>query len=142
MNLLLDTCVISELLKPQPNESVVKWIDEQREEQLFLCTITIGELSNGIYRLEASVRRSRYEQWFFGELIPRFGTRILVPDTDTMITWGKVTAKLQSIGYSLPAMDIIVAAIAIHNEMALVTRNSKDFERTNVSLVNPWIDIA
>lgn len=138
MSFLLDTCVISELTARRPARAVVEWVDAVEDGRLYLSAITIGEISRGIERLPDSARRRELRAWLEGELLSRFQGRILALDAPVMLTWGELTARLEAQGQALPAMDSLIAALALHHRLALVTRNEKDFAGTEVSLVNPW----
>lgn len=139
MNYLLDTNVISELIAKQPSPKVVEWIDTLADERIYLSAITIGELKKGIEKLPASQRKASLQEWFDEELLVRFVGRILPIDTAVMLTWGQLTARLEQRGRKLPAMDSLIAAVALHGGFTLVTRNDADFQDTGVTLFNPWL---
>lgn len=134
MNYLLDTCMISELTSNQPNQKVVAWIDNEDDARLYLSVITIGEIQRGIMRLPESRRRTELDEWLREGLLVRFNGRILPLTVDIMLTWGNLTAA----GRTLPAVDSMIAAIAICHNLTLVTRNVKDFDGTDVKILNPW----
>lgn len=136
MRYLLDTCVISELASKKPDRHVVDWIDGIDSEILFLSVITIGEIQRGIEK--STSRRLGLQQWLDIDLMARFEGRIVPLDVPVMKVWGRLTARLQSIGRPLPAVDSMIAAVALHHEFVLVTRNEKDFEPSGVTIVNPW----
>ena len=81
MSWLLDTCVVSELVRPRPKASVVTWIRGRDEDELFLSVITIGELEKGIAKRPDSARRAILEQWVRRELADRFRDRLLAIDS-------------------------------------------------------------
>ena len=137
MKYLLDTCVISESIRPRPEAGVLEWLSSQDEGDLYLCALTLGELEKGIEKLRRGTRRSRLELWI-KELEGRFGLRIMPIDGDVAIYWGHLTALLETPGQSLPVIDGLIASCAIGHGMVLVTRNAKDFDRTGVELFNPW----
>ncbi len=139
MNYLLDTNVISELVTKQPSQKVVDWIDAIDDERIYLSAITIGELKKGIEKLPASQRKELLRDWLHQELLTRFGGRILAIDTAVMLTWGQFTAMLEQRGRKLPAMDSLIAALALQSGFTLVTRNEADFSDTGVTLLNPWL---
>lgn len=132
---LLDTVVLSELRKARPSEHVVAWIASQRSEALFLSAITIGELERGIELL-----RARREHDFAAELdawlsrvLLSFSDRILPVTADTARRWGTLSAKLGHDG-----ADLMIAATAIQANLTVVTRNTKHFQPTGVSTLNPF----
>jgi tRNA(fMet)-specific endonuclease VapC len=135
---LLDTCVISEFVARQPSQAVLAWLDAVPEDQLYLSVLTLGELKRGVERLAESPRRQALHDWLHGELVDRFEGRLLPLDTAVMLTWGALIARLEKRGRLLPAIDSLVAATALQANLALVTRNVRDFEATDVRLVNPW----
>ncbi len=138
MKYLLDTCVISELIKKQPNQKVVTWIDNIDENNLYFSVITIGEIQKGIEKLPQSKRKQELEMWLNQDLLLRFRNRIITVDLSLMITWGKLIGQLEKQGQPISALDSIIAASALHYNYYLVTRNEKDFKPTKVKIINPW----
>jgi len=137
---LLDTNVISELVKPLPHENVWEWVNALPDEQLFISSITIGELQRGIELLPPSKRRSDYEHWLQEQILTQYADRIIAVDTMVMLQWGTLMAQTAAIGRSLPVFDSLLAATALTHNMHLVTRNAQDFADTGVQVVNPWQD--
>ena len=138
MRYLLDTNVISELAAKQPSPQVIAWIDGTDEDRLHLSVVTVGEIKKGIEKLPDSPRKAALQVWLTDELLVRFRDRILTLDSGVMLTWGALTAGLEKQGRTLPAMDSLVAAIARHGQLTLVTRNEDDFVGTGVPILNPW----
>lgn len=138
MNYLLDTCVISELTTKRPNEKVIKWVDSQVEERLYLSAITIGEIMKGIEKLANSQRKESLTAWLEDELLERFSGRLVDLDVAVFLVWGQLTARLELAGKKMPAIDSLIAAIAIQGDFILVTRNVGDFTDTGVKILNPW----
>jgi tRNA(fMet)-specific endonuclease VapC len=138
MRFLLDTCVISELVAKQPDPGVVQWIDDVGEEKIYLSAITIGEIKKGIEKLPDSRRKSTLAEWLEDDLMTRFKDKILPIDTDAMLVWGELTASLEVQGRKMPAMDSSIAAIALHGNLSLVTRNEDDFQHAGIPITNPW----
>jgi tRNA(fMet)-specific endonuclease VapC len=138
MKALLDTCVISELTTKQPNPKVVEYVDLLDPEDVYLSVITIGEIVKGIEKLSKSRRRQDLQAWLKDDLLVRFEGNIVALDTDVLIEWGALTARLESAGKTMPAIDSLIAATALAKKMTLVTRNVSDFEETDVEIVNPW----
>lgn len=138
MSYLLDTCVISELVTKKPNPKVVDWIDNVEEACLYLSVITVGEIRKGIEKLPDSQRKTDLEAWLDEQLLVRFAGRIASIDIGVMLRWGQLTGTLEVAGQAMPAMDSLIAAIALHGDFSLVTRNEADFQHTGVLIVNPW----
>lgn len=138
MSYLLDTCVISELVARRPNAKVVAWVDALDDAQLYLSVITIGEIARGVEKLIPSPRRDLLATWLRDDLPARFAGRVLVLDAAVMLRWARLMATLERRGRSLPAMDSLIAALALHHSLKLVTRNVDDFAGADVEIVNPW----
>jgi len=138
MKVILDTCVISELVTKKPNPQVVAFVDALDDDDIFLSVITIGEIIKGIEKLSDSPRKLELRQWLHDDLLARFQGRILPLDTDTVIGWGELTARTESIGKPMPAIDSLIAATALNNKMTLVTRNVSDFAGAGIEIANPW----
>ncbi|MEW6240462.1 MAG: type II toxin-antitoxin system VapC family toxin [Chloroflexota bacterium] len=138
MKALLDTCVISELVSKKPNPKVVEYVDLLDPEDVYLSVIAIGEIVKGIEKLPKSTRRQNLQAWLKDDLLVRFEGNVVALDTDILVEWGVLTARLESAGRTMPAIDSLVAATALAKKMTLVTRNVSDFEETDVEIVNPW----
>src|SRR5215203_3635562 len=123
MRYLLDTNVISELVARQPNQHVIRWIDAQDVNSVYLSVITIGELRKGVEKLADSARKDQLGAWLIDDLLLRFDGHILSIDVGVMMVWGELTGRLERIGRPLPAIDSLIAALALHNNCTLVTRN-------------------
>lgn len=135
---LLDTCVISEFVKPIPEPKVIDWLNAADPEQVFLSAVTIGEIQFGISNRPPSRRRTELEIWLNDSLFEQFSGRILSLDTDAFLTWGQMTAQQRQNGEPMSVMDSLIAAIALQHKMVLVTRNISDFTSTGLNLLNPW----
>ena len=138
-NYLLDTCVLSEYIRKQPEMKVIQWLDLQLENSLFISVISIGELKKGIVKIESSQpqKSKRLNKWL-DSLIERFKTRIITLNSQILIQWGDLCGNSEKSGRKLPVIDSLIASTAIANQLTLVTRNEKDFNDINVSLYNPW----
>jgi predicted nucleic acid-binding protein len=135
---LLDTNVISEWVRPRPDENVVAWLAEVDEEQVFMSVVSFAELRRGVDLLPAGRRRSRLEGWIAEDLAARFHGRVLDVDRPVADTWGRIMARCQRAGRMLGSMDAFFAATAASHELTLVTRNVRDFESAGIPLCNPW----
>jgi predicted nucleic acid-binding protein len=138
MNYLLDTCVLSEFTRRQPEQKVIDWVDSIDEEQLFISVITVGEIQHGIERLPESHRKTELSTWMNNGLIRRFGKRILPLDTAALFLWGSLTARMEQSGQPLPVMDALIAATALQHSLIIATRNVADFAPCGVQVINPW----
>ena len=138
MNYLLDTCVISELIKPKPNSKVIKWLRSCQEESLFLSSLTIGEIQKGISRLPNSRKKIKLQNWLDSELIQRFDERVLGIDFRVAQKWGEIQASSENDRIKMPVIDSLIASIGIVFDMTVVTRNTADMKNSGVRLFNPW----
>lgn len=135
--ILLDTCVISELVRPRPDPAVLAWFEAQRDEDLYLSVLTPGEIERGATKLPHGPQRERIEDWL-GELLEHFEERLIDLDVDTALRWGDLTARAAAQGVQVPVIDGLLAATALRRDLRLATRNTADFEALGVALVNPW----
>lgn len=135
---LLDTNVVSELIKPRPEARVAAWIEATEESLFRLSVLTLGEIRKGIDSLPDWSLRSALESWLSHDLLVRFAHRILDVDQDVADRWGQIAAKAAATKRSLPVIDGLLAATALHHNLTLVTRNAKDVSLTGVPVINPW----
>lgn len=137
MNILLDTCVLSELRKPQPSPSFLDWFNGCNERLLYLSTITLGELRFGIDLLDNGAKKTDLLTWY-AELCLSYRGHIIAPSQEAFELWGTLRAARRKTGNPLAMAYGLIAATALQNSMALVTRNTKDFRNLGVELINPW----
>ncbi|HET9181200.1 MAG TPA: type II toxin-antitoxin system VapC family toxin [Candidatus Angelobacter sp.] len=135
---LLDTNVVSELIKPSPEPRVVSWMQATDESLLYLSVLTIGEIRKGINSLPRGHRRALLESWVGNDLALRFDQRILPVDFEIAERWGLLSARAKAGGMLLPVIEGLIAATALHHNLTLVTRNTKDVQIAGVNLFNPW----
>jgi toxin FitB len=135
---LLDTNVISELTKLQPEAKVVSWFQGTNEELLYLSVLTIGEIRKGIDSLPRSNKRALLESWLANDLVLRFAGRILNVNLDIAERWGLISAQAKMAGAPLAVVDGVMAATALHYNLTLVTRNTKDVQVAGINTLNPW----
>jgi predicted nucleic acid-binding protein len=138
VSFLLDTNVVSEWVRPRPDENVVAWLAEVDEEQVFMSVVSFAELRRGVDLLPAGRRRDRLEDWVAGDLAERFDGRVLDVDRRVADAWGRITARSQRAGHALGSMDAFFAATAESHELTLITRNVRDFDGVGIPLHNPW----
>lgn len=137
MNYLLDTCVVSEIVRPRPNNDMIAWLERSSNATLYISAITIGEIQRGISRLDESVRRKKLIN-FIDELLSTYSERILPLTIETSRQWGRLCEKLDRKGRPLPILDSLIAATALEHQFTVVTRNIADFSDTGVKLLNIW----
>ena len=137
MNYLLDTCVVSELLKPVPNSNVLAWLRGMSDEKLFLSVITIGEIRKGLTKLATSRKREMLASWF-DTLIKDYYEKIYIIDLEVAENWGMLQGNAERNGKPMPSLDGLIAAIAYTHSLTLVTRNVDDFINVDISILNPW----
>jgi predicted nucleic acid-binding protein len=136
---LLDTNVISELMKPRPNARVIKWVSATSEELMFLSALTIGEVRRGIDLLEETdPKRGALQSWLDRDVRVRFAGRILAFDDAIAERWGQIEAFAKKRRLTLPTVDAQLAATALQHGLTLVTRNTADIVPTGVPVFNPW----
>jgi predicted nucleic acid-binding protein len=138
MDFLLDTCVISELSRKNPNEFLVKWLRNAEENKLYLSVITIGEIVRGIENLPSSPKKTQLDDFFQHQVLRRFDGRIYPLDSELMISWGKIYARLARSGKPLSVMDSLIGVTGVYHNAVIVTRNVDDFTPIGVEVINPW----
>lgn len=135
---LLDTNCVSELVRIRPEPRVVEWMEAADEDLLYLSVLTLGEIRKGLAGISQGKRRTRLEAWLEVDLQARFSGRILPIDWPVADRWGLIAAHARSKGLSLPIVDGLLAATAVHYNLTVVSRNSNDFRNAQVPVVNPW----
>ena len=138
MSFLLDTSVISELVRPAPDNNVIEWLRGIDEASLHLSVLTIGEIEKGIAKLPASARREKLETWVRRDLADRFRERLLAIDSTVAATWGRLAGEAESRGEPLPVIDGLIAATSLAHDLTVATRNVADFQRCGARCFNPW----
>ena len=135
MSYLLDTNVISETIRRQQDTLVIRWLEQVPAEALFVSALTLGEIRKGIERLPDKKRREKLRLWLEHELPAWFEGRVLPIDLAVADRWGRLLAE---VGRPAPTIDSLLAATAVHYELRLVTRNSRDFDYPGLEVINPW----
>ncbi|MDO8463980.1 MAG: type II toxin-antitoxin system VapC family toxin [Gallionella sp.] len=136
MSYLLDTNVISELVRSKPSKAVLAWFENIPSEALHISVLTLGEIRKGIESMPDGARREKLRLWLEHELADWFGSRILPVDIPIADRWGRLLAQVKR---PVPSIDSLLAATALHHELRLVTRNQKDFDYPGLEVINPWV---
>jgi predicted nucleic acid-binding protein len=139
---LIDTNVISEFVKPDPNSGVIRWLRDTDPESLFASVITVGEIRLGIENMAPGKRRSSLETWLETGLPAWFAENLLPITRKIADQWGKTTLRARRKGRSLAMADGLLAATAVTHGLTLVTRNLKDFEGLDIPAHNPWLTLG
>jgi toxin FitB len=139
-NYLLDTNVVSELIKATPGPRVVAWFEAIDEDRIFISVATIAELRRGVQLLPDGKRRRQLHEWVVDEIPARFASRIVDVDQVIAEAWGEMSAAAQKSARSPSEIDALLAATAKVRDCVLVTRDVHDFEPFNIELFNPWAD--
>lgn len=135
MSYLVDTNVVAELARREPDPRVVTWFHEVPDAALHLSVLTLGELRKGVESLAEVRRRERLRVWLENDLAEWFGERLLPISAAVADRWGRLLAQTAR---PMPAIDSLIAATAIHHGLRMVTRNEKDFGFPGLEVINPW----
>lgn len=139
---LLDTNVISELRRPRPETRVVAFVAAQPLEQLFVSTVTFAEIRYGIEMVDAAIRRAELNNWLTNKVRPMFEQRVLGVSEDVMFKWRLLVEDGRKAGHTFSQPDLIIAATALHHGLTVATRDTADYLRARVPVLNPWTDQA
>jgi predicted nucleic acid-binding protein len=134
---LLDTDIISNVVKSQPSESLLAWMSTQRDQDLFIASLTLAEIRRGILEKPRGKKRDALDTWFAGPEGPQalFAGRILSFDDKAGLIWARLMAEGKAAGQPRSGLDMIIAAVAAANACVMVTDNEKDF--AGLKVVNP-----
>lgn len=138
--IVLDTNVISELMRESPDKTVLAWFARQKPTNLVITAIAIAEIQRGIQRLPAGKRQQQLAQNFADFIENAFGGRILPFDENAACIYGDIASEREKAGFNTDALDLMIAAIVKHHNAAIATRNTKDFQGCGIKLINPWVD--
>ncbi|MGC4024394.1 MAG: type II toxin-antitoxin system VapC family toxin [Mesorhizobium sp.] len=137
MRFLLDTNIISNITKPSPSPSLLAWVAEQRDDDLYISSLTVAEIRCAILQRPASKQRDELEDWFVGPGGPQtlFAGRILPFDEAAALIWARFIAERKSTDRRGSALDTIIASVAEANGCVVVTDQEKNF--AHVEVINP-----
>jgi predicted nucleic acid-binding protein len=138
--ILLDTNVLSEIMRPMPDTEVVAWLDAQPSDQVWVCAVTRAEIELGIALLPDGQRKLRLQMAARGMFAEDFAGRCLPFDEEAAITYAAIVASRTRLGRPISVEDAQMAAIALTHGLCLATRNEQDFAAIEgLSVVNPWL---
>lgn len=136
--IVLDTNVISELWKIEPNPNVLAWIDAQAIETLYLSAITVAELRYGLATMPQGKRRTIYQERLANEVLPAFAGRVLPFGLDASQAYADLMARARAGGKAIGTADGYIAATAAAHGLMVATRDTSPFEVAELDTVNPW----
>ena len=135
---LLDTNVLSELRRPKPSRRVVAFIAAQALEQLYVSAVTLAEIRFGIERAANAQRRAQLHDWLTHQLRPMFAGRVLPVSEDVMFKWRLLFEEGRKTGHTFSQPDLIIAATALQHGFTVVSRDTSEYAKARVPLLNPW----
>ena len=141
MDSLLDTNVVSEPMRRTPDRNVIRWLDAQAAESLYLATTSLAELLLGIEILPAGKRRKALAESLDTQIVGLFGGRILAFDTITAQAYPRIVTQARKRGYAIGVADAQIAAIAASRQFSVATRDVAPFEAAGLPTINPWMEL-
>jgi len=135
--IVLDTNVVSELMKPQPNESVAGWVLAQAAGDLYTTSVTLAEIHYGIERLPDGKRKELLRTTASG-VFDAFGEQVLPFDVGAAAHYATIVTACDRLGHPINGFDAQIASICATHGSGLATRNTKDFAHAGIDLTNPW----
>ncbi len=137
MRYLLDTNILSNIMKPAPSASLIAWMAERVDQDLFIAALTVAEIRRGMLEKPPGKRRDQLDAWFSGPEGPQtlFAGRVLPFDETAALIWARLMADGKARGRPRSGLDTIIAAVAEANDCVVVTENEKDFD--GIEIINP-----
>jgi len=135
---LLDTNILSELRRPKPARRVTGFIAAQPLERLYVSLVTLAEIRFGIELVGDATKRAALHDWLTHQVRPMFEQRILPITEDVMFKWRLLVEDGRKAGHTFSQPDLIIAATALEHGLTVVTRDTSDYERARVPVLNPW----
>ncbi|SCZ04134.1 type II toxin-antitoxin system VapC family toxin [Pseudomonas sp. NFACC37-1] len=136
--IVLDTNVISEFMRAEPNASVLAWVDLQPAMELVICAVTVAEILHGVARLPSGKRKQKLEAHAMAMFEEDFAGRILPFDAHAAVEYATLVASCEAKGRTAGMADAQIAAICRTHGALIATRNTRDFECSGVEVINPW----
>jgi len=140
LNYLLDTNILSEGTRPQPDARAGAWLNARPALTLFVSIVSIAEIRKGILLLPEGKKKTKLESWLESELLPVFANRVIPLGEAEMNKWAALQADAEKKGHRLPVVDSLIAATARCHGLTLATRNIHDFRHCGIPVHNPWAE--
>jgi predicted nucleic acid-binding protein len=137
--IVVDTNIVSEVMRPQPDTAVIQWLDQQETSLLYLTTITLAEIRYGLGILPDGERKQRLINRFEAYVDRAFEGRILDFTADAASRYADIMTHRRKVGLPMSMADGQIAAIASAHHFAVATQNTKDFEQCGLELINPFV---
>jgi toxin FitB len=137
---LLDTNILSELRRPKPERKVLAFIAAQPLELLYISTVTLAEIRFGIELLPDVAHRCELNDWLAHKVRPMFEQRVLAITEDIMFKWRLMVEEGRKVGHTFSQPDLIIAATGQHHGLTIVSRDTADYVKAQVTVFNPWTD--
>lgn len=135
---LLDTNILSELRRPRPEPKVLAFIAAQPLERLYISIVTLAEIRFGIELLDDATRRAELTDWLAHKVRPTFEQRMLPITEDVMLKWRLLVEEGRKVGHTFSQPDLIIAATALVNDLIIVSRDTADYDKARIQVLNPW----
>ena len=137
---LLDTNILSEIRRPKPERKVLAFVAAQPLELLYISTVTLAEIRFGIELLPEVARRSELNDWLAHKVRPMFEQRVLAITEDIMLKWRLMVEEGRKVGHTFSQPDLIIAATGQHHGLTILSRDTADYVKAQVTVFNPWTD--
>jgi predicted nucleic acid-binding protein len=139
---LLDTNILSELRKPRPERKVIAFVEKQSLELLFVSVVTFAEIRFGIERIADMEKRAALNDWLAHQIRPTFGLRALPVTEDVMLRWRHLVEDGRRMRHTFSQPDLIIAATALFHGLTVVSRDTREYAKARVPVLNPWTQTA
>jgi predicted nucleic acid-binding protein len=135
---LLDTNILSELRRPKPEPKVLAFIAAQPLDMLYVSSVTFAEIRFGIELVADATRRAALHDWLTHKVRPMFEQRVLAVTEDIMFKWRLLVEEGRKAGHTFSQPDLIIAATALHHDLTVISRDTSDYKKARVPVINPW----
>jgi hypothetical protein len=135
---LLDTNVLSELRRPRPRRTVTSFVSEQPLDLLYISSVTLAEIRFGIELVTNATKRAELTTWLANDVRPLFEGRVLSVTEDVLLRWRLLVEGGRKTGHTFSQPDLIIAAIALQHGMTIVSRDTSEYAKAGVPVLNPW----